>query len=429
MSLVDESMDALNRRRDRSVQQFIDRRLPNSSPPKYDSAVIAGNGIGAQAFAAQLVKHPGFEGRVTLVAPPVVESRRLVNGVSLRGLAADFLCSAIGTDHGELLRATAGTSDAGPVAYRQTAAMATSRGDTWTFRTKGPWQGGNRGISEPLVYGIRNSRLVAGLRELLAKHPITYVDEMVESAEHLRSYATGSRPLLVNATTKPGLLSGGSMKPRQFVLAVQAPMVTTASASAGPLQPRTTFAPVVRREGILDVGYFTPFSDPLSPRSTWYGIFARVVDADSGFDKDRELNVMIAQLRGVAEVMGLAIDDESDTLASALVPASPWGQVPHSTSGTLDLKRMYSGGAPCYYADGMVSSAIGGVVGAEAILRGHDPDVAVRRALRPWRRHNFLWWLETNKIAPLADLLLSTNVRAAMAYPHTAGLSLWRSAA
>ena len=427
MSLVDGRTDTRKMRRNQNVQQFIERRLPRSSSSRYDSVVIAGNGIGAQAFAAQLSKNPQFEGNVTLVAPPVAETRRLINGVSVRGLAADFLCSALGTDHEHLLGVTAGTSSPGPVAYRQTAAVALPRNDSWRFTTRGPWQGGNRGTSEPIVYGVRNSRLVAGLRELLVDHPISFIDGKVQSADELRSYATGTRPLLVNATTNPGLLSGESRKPRQLVLAVQAPMIERRITD--PLQPQTAFAPVIRRQNIIDVGYFTPFADPLSPRSSWYGILARVVDADSGFDKEHELNVMTEQLFGLADSMGLEIDDPDETLARALVPASPWGKVAPSRPGTLDLKRMYSGGAPCYYADGMVSSAIGGVIGAEAVLRGADPDDAIRAALRPWRRHNYLWWVETTKIALLSDYLVRLNTRAAMVYPHTAGLNLWRSAA
>ena len=149
----------------------------------------------------------------------------------------------------------------------------------------------------------------------------------------------------------------------------------------------------------------------------------------AGFDKDAELATMTGELHGVANALGLMVDDAAETLAGALVPASSWGKVAPSKPGTLELKRMYSGGAPCYYADGMISAAIGGVIGAEAVVHGQDPDPAIRRALRPWRRHNFLWWLETNKISALTDRLLRVNVQASMAYPHSAGLRMWKSAA
>ncbi|MFI6953390.1 hypothetical protein ACIBJI_07930 [Nocardia sp. NPDC050408] len=421
------NLDDRTQYRDHCVDQFVGRHLPKVSPSEYDSAVIAGNGIGAQVFAAQLAKHPQFAGKVTIVAPPLVESRRLINGVSLRGLAADFISYALGIDHSTLLEVIAGRGNT-PVAYRQTASMAVRGRDGVRFTHRATWHGSRgNGRSEPVIYGVRNSRLVGGIRELLTDSSVRFIDEKVSSRDHLRGFAAGDKPLLVNATTIPSLLGTTVGKPKQLVLAVQAPLMP--SSLKEPAEAATAFAPLIRREGIIDVGYITPFSDPESPRSTWYGIIARVVDADSGFDKEREHRIMVEELEGVAAGMGLTMDDPEETLAKALVPASPWGKIPPSQPGTLDLKRMYSGGAPCYYADGMVSSAIGGVVGAQAIVTGNDPDTAIRNALRPYRWHNFLWWIETTKIPLLADMLMRVSVRTAMAYPHSAGLRLWRSAA
>lgn len=422
------NLDHRTRYRDHNVDQVLGRHLPGSpSPIQYDSAVIAGNGIGAQVFAAQLAKSPQFAGKVTIVAPPLIESRRLINGVSLRGVAADFISYALGIDHATLLDTIAGRGNM-PVAHRQMASMTVRRGADVRFTRPATWQGSRGdGCPEPILYGVRNSRLVGGIRELLAGSPVTFVDEKVGSSDHLRTFAAGKKPLLVNATTIPSLLGGSADKPKRLVLAVQAPLI--ASSPKGPAREATAFAPLIRREGTIDVGYFTPFSDPESPRSTWYGIFARVVDADSRFDKEREHRIMVDELEAVAAGMGLTLDDPDETLAKALVPASPWGKIPPSQPGTLDLKRMYSGGAPCFYADGMVSSAIGGVVGAQAVATGNDPDAAIRNALRRYRWHNFLWWVETNKIPILADVLMRVSGRTAMFYPHTAGLRLWRSAA
>ena len=122
------------------------------------------------------------------------------------------------------------------------------------------------------------------------------------------------------------------------------------------------------------MGYFTPFRDPMSPRSSWYGIYVRVVDRNAAYNKDAEHRIMTEQLFGVAEAMNLIPDDPEETLGRALVPASPWGAVAPSAPGTLELKRHYSGGAPVIYADGMVMSLVGGVVGAEAVIRGVNPD-------------------------------------------------------
>jgi hypothetical protein len=411
-----------------AVRNFLNKTIKGRGTCAYDSAVIAGNGIGALAFAGWLAQSPLFEGKVTVVAPPVVESRRLINGVTLRGRAVDFMSTALDTTLDDILEVMSGSSEMPPVCYRQTAAMAIQRGASWRFGRRGQWQNGlpdNR----PIAYGLRNSRVVGGMRELASKLPIEFVDEKVESASHLRSFSAGRHPLLVNATTVPTLIGGEAKPPKRMVLGVQVPFIAPERGVSYPLEAETAFAPVVRRAGTIDVGYFTPFRDPLSPRSTWYGIYARVVDRNATFNRDAEHRIMTEQLFGVAAAMNLVPDDPEETLGRALVPASPWGAVAPSAPGTLELKRHYSSGAPVFYADGMVISLTGGVVGAEAVIRGVNPDDAIRRAVRPWRRHNLLWFLETNKIPLLSDMLMRANPAAAMAYPHTAGMNLWASAA
>src|SRR6201987_4234787 len=411
-----------------SVRDFLNKTIKGRGNCAYDSAVIAGNGIGALAFAGWLPQSPLFEGKVTVVAPPVVESRRLINGVTLRGRAIDFMATALDTTLDDILQVMTGSADSPPVCYRQTAAMALQKGQSWGFGKRGQWQNGLRD-NRPIAYGLRNSRVVGGMRELASKLPIEFVDEKVESASHLRSFGAGRHPLLVNATTLPTLIGGQAKTPKRMVLGVQVPFIAPDRGVSYPLEAETAFAPVVRRAGTIDVGYFTPFSDPLSPRSSWYGIYARVVDRDSAFNKDAELRIMTEQLFGVGEAMGLTPDDPEEPLGLAFVPASPWGAVPPSAPGTLELKRHYSGGAPVVYADGMVTSLAGGVVGAEAVIRGVNPDEAIRAALRPWHRHNLLWFLQLNKISWLSDMLMRANPAAAMAYPHTVGMNLWASAA
>jgi hypothetical protein len=411
-----------------AVRDFLNKAIPGRGMCAYDSAVVAGNGIGALAFAGWLAQSPLFEGKVTVVAPPVVESRRLINGVSLRGRGIDFMSAALDTTLDDILEVTSGSADAPPVSYRQTAAMAVQQGRSWRFTKRGHWQNA-LAAERPISYGLRNSRVVAGMRELASKLPIEFVDERVESASHLRSFSAGRHPLLVNATTVPTLIGGEAKPPKRMVLGVQAPFIAPEGGVSYPLEAQTAFAPAVRRAGTIDVGYFTPFRDPMSPRSSWYGIYVRVVDRDAAYNKEAEHRIMTEQLFGVGQAMNLIPDDPEETLGRALVPASPWGAVAPSAPGTLELKRHYSGGAPVIYADGMVMSLVGGVVGAEAVIRGVNPDTAIRRALRPWRRHNLLWVLETNKIPFVSDMLLRASPAAAMAYPHTAGLNLWASAA
>ena len=386
--------------------------------------------MGALTFAVRLSRHPQFEGRVTVVAPPVVENRRLINGVSLRGLAADYLCSALDCTHSELLDQIADTQAGQPVAYRQIAAMATKgRNGDFGFTKARAWQGGSRGSERPIIYGVRNSRITGAMAEMLQKTSINFVDAKAESADQMRDLAKGSKPLLVNATVIGGLLGAKTSKPTKLVLAVQVPFIVERSGLKTPIESGAAFAPLVRRDGIIDVGYFTPFSDPLSPRSSWYGIIARVVDADSGFDKDKELDIMTEELFGIGKSLGLTPDDPDETLARALVPASEFGKIAPSAPGTLELKRAYSGGAPCYYADGMISATLGGVLAADAVATGRDPDRIVRKALRSYRWHNRLWWIETTKIAGLADLLMRVHVNLAMIYPHTSSMNMWASRA
>ena len=411
-----------------AVRDFMNKAITGRGTCAYDSAVVAGNGIGALAFAGWLAQSPLFEGKVTVVAPAVVESRRLINGVTLRGRGIDFMSAALNTTLDDILEVMSGSTVAAPVAYRQTAAMALQQGSSWQFSRRGQWQNGLSG-NRPIAYGLRNSRVVGGMRELASNLPIEFKDERVESASHLRSFSSGRHPLLVNATTVPTLIGGDAKPPKRMVLGVQAPFIAPERGVSYPLEAETAFAPVVRRAGAIDVGYFTPFRDPLSPRSTWYGIYARVVDRNATFNKDAELRIMTEQLFGVAAAMNLIPDQPEETLGRALVPASPWGAVAPSAPGTLELKRHYSGGAPVFYADGMVMSLVGGVVGAEAVIRGVNPDDAIRAALRPWRRHNLLWFFETNKIPLLSEMLVRANPAAAMAYPHTAGMNLWASAA
>ena len=94
-----------------AVRDFLNKAIPGRGMCAYDSAVIAGNGIGALAFAGWLAQSPLFEGKVTVVAPPVVESRRLINGVSLRGRGIDFMSAALDI-HRRLLEGMSGSADA-----------------------------------------------------------------------------------------------------------------------------------------------------------------------------------------------------------------------------------------------------------------------------------------------------------------------------
>src|ERR1700730_7262263 len=120
-----------------AVRDFLDEAINEGGTCAYDSAVIAGNGIGALAFAGWLAQSPLFEGTVTVVAPPVVESRRLINGVTLRGRGIDFVSAALSTTLDDILEVTSGSAVAPPVAYRQTAAIAVHQGRSARFPKRG----------------------------------------------------------------------------------------------------------------------------------------------------------------------------------------------------------------------------------------------------------------------------------------------------
>src|SRR6201998_3946762 len=107
-----------------AVRDFLGRAITGRGMCAYDSAAIAGKGIGPLAFAGWLAQSPLFEGKVTVVAPPVVESRRLINGVTLRGRCIDFMSTALNTTLDEILEVMSGSSEEPPVASRQAAGMA-----------------------------------------------------------------------------------------------------------------------------------------------------------------------------------------------------------------------------------------------------------------------------------------------------------------
>src|ERR1700724_4130358 len=97
-----------------AVRDFLNTAITDRGICAYDSAVIAGNGIGALAFAGWFAQTPLYEGKVTVVAPPVVESRRLINGVTLRGRAIDFMSTALDTTLDDILQVMTGSADSPP---------------------------------------------------------------------------------------------------------------------------------------------------------------------------------------------------------------------------------------------------------------------------------------------------------------------------
>jgi hypothetical protein len=254
--------------------------------------------------------------------------------------------------------------------------------------------------------------------------------EPVGSLEHARSLATGKRPLVVNVTTDGTLLGNPTQKPKQAIIAVQMPYKEAPGGIHSPGASATTYAPLILRERTIDVGYFTPFSDPLSLEATWYGINARAVDLDKPIDKEREFEVLLEELGGCAEMMGLLPVDPEETTGRAFVPAPRLSPIKSSLHGTLELRRATTPWIAAYYADGMTGGTLGSVIAAEAVLRGVDPYPAVARALRRYRVWNWAWYVETVKIPGIADVLLrKLGAEIAMIWPHSLPINYWFSRA
>jgi hypothetical protein len=407
---------------------------PRGAKPLYDSVVVVGgHGITSHTFAARLARSPEFAGNVVLAGPGPVEDRRLKAGVSLRGAACDFLAYALNRSTDDVVRQIAGTHNpAPPIAYRQTASMAWKDRATgrYTHSRVGTWQGGRNGLTRPGMYGFRNSRTAMGIKELSNLDGIVERPEPVTSLDHARSLATGRRPLVVNVTTNAGLLGNPTFTPKQAIVAVQMPYREPRDGLRAPFAPATTYAPLVLREGTIDVGYFTPFSDPLSTAATWYGINARPVDLKKRVDKEREFALLLEELGGCAEMMGLIPVDPEETTGKAFVPAPPVTAPKSSLPGTLELRRACTPWIAAYYADGMTGGTVGSLMAAEAVLRGADPYPAVARALRRYRVWNWAWYAETVKIPGIADFLLRTvGAEVAMVWPHSLSLNYWFSRA
>ncbi len=409
-----------------AVERQLDRWCESDTGTDYDSVVIVGgNGITTHTFAARLARDPRFAGKVVLAGPPVTEDRRLKAGVSLRGYAADFIAYALGVTLDEFVDAV--TPGQAPVATRQTVCMADVADGTARFSRVGPWQNHRGRLDRPIVYGFRNSATAAAIARLSAG--VTVVPDAPMSAAEARDLALGSRPLIVDAT-RAGDLVGGRATSGWGIAAAQVPFRTVGDGVRPPMDERTALAPLVRRDGRIDVGYYTPFADALSPEASWYGIMARPIDLRTEGDrKDAELDVLTDELLAIGAASGLEPVDVDETIGRAWVPAPPWTAPESKSGGVFDLRRAVTPGIAAYYADGMTGSAVAGTAAAEAILRGGDPAAAAASALRPIRRWNWVWWFETVKVPWVADRLTRLSPPVALAWPHSTAIKRWSSAA
>lgn len=429
-------LSAADHTRFRHIDQVLDGLLPGAGRPAYDSVVIAGGkGITAWALAARLARSEQFAGKVVVAGDPVAETRQLINGCSMRGASADWLSYALQVPQAELIRHLTGPNYAGqPVATRQLTTMARPGTDgRWETGPAAAWQGGRRGTGRPIMYGARNSRMAGAIRELLDERGIREVEDTITSLDDARALAPGRKPLLINLTRNAKLFGASAPPVKRVTLAWQCALKAGPGGLRAPLTGTTAFAPLVHREGAVNVGYFTPFADPLSPAATWYGLMVRPVRASPDkIDKAREVALLREEVLGISEAVGLEPVDVEETCFGGLAPAPPFGSVPRSAPGTLELRSLCAPGAVAYYADGILGGAIGATVAAEALIRGLDPHQAIAKAMAPVRRYNDIWWFETTRIPKLVNLAIGTSrltTRVAMFYPHSYSLSHWASRA
>ncbi len=371
-------------------------RTPPSKPVAYDSAVIVGNGIGAAVMAARLNRASGFAGKVVMVSPPVAESRRLINGVTLRARSVDYYAAALGTTRETVLTEVYGPDWRLATTYRQKVAVAVKEGHTYRLGKTGTWMTNtgvrhDRSENAPLAYGVRNSRLAGALVSLATKAGVRQIGDDINDLPTLRTLAPGKAPLIVNA--RPKLLDNAAVAwqapaPKEMVLAAQMTFTDQSRASKGILERHDAFCSFVHRDRGLDMAVLYPFQDPLSPLARYYGIFYRVAKTGS-FDKDHEYACLTDEITGVGNTLGLEPHDMAETMGRASVPCLPWRGLQNRQQGVLDLSYIYSGGAPIITGDGMARSAVAVTAAAEAIICGRDPVPEMNRSLA---RYRFLNW-------------------------------------
>jgi hypothetical protein len=409
------------------IGKLVDSAAGRGSRPYYDSVVIAGAGLTGTTMAARLARSEQFHGKVVLAGPRMEESRRLKDGATLRGHGTDYLCYALGVPQYAFVDALYGDIIDGRGVGTQLLSAMVKKGPSgaYEFGRTVPVMGGHAGAPHPLFYGSRNSRAQAALHGLMDRAGVIEVPEPINSLDEAFALAPGKRPLIVNAGHNGRLLQEQSPAVDWATVAVQAPLIVRPSGFQHITSNSALFAGV-RRRNKIEVGLFNPYGDPLSPRSTFYGIL--VVEVYTGDDTQREIAILTEELHEIADAMGMDVDDPDETLYSGFIPGSPW-HAPQSPAGTLELQKISHQGVSATYSDGMSSGAAAAVCAAEAVIRGTDPDRAARRAVRKITRERRVWNIHRTKLARPVDLLLRTVAEPAAYYPHTTrGRTTWGSA-
>jgi len=389
--------------RDASLPGWLARGEVRPERPRFDSVVVRGNGVGALVCAARLARSKSLHGRVRIAAPRPTESRRLVNGCTLRARSIDYYAAALGSDRDELLDALYGTQRRAAETHAQCAGRVVETGP-------GRFELGRTGVfmdrtsqGGVLAYGIRNSHLTAFLADRVADLGAPFANEVPDTLEACRDHADGARVLVVNGSHLPVHDLPAPLAPERFVVASQ---LTLRRRENADWPAHQSFIAARTRRRALDVGVFYPFADPLTPAANHYGIFYRIVRPGPDFRKGDEMAAMRRTVEGVADAMGFDPVDAEDTRGEALVPCLPWNDVETLRPDWLDLHRIYSACTPIVTGDGMARAGLAGWAAAELILAGDDPGPATNASLHVWRRTNRGFALAMTRLARLTAALV-----------------------
>ncbi|MGH9038572.1 MAG: hypothetical protein ACRD0O_22670, partial [Acidimicrobiia bacterium] len=364
------------------------------------AVVIAGTSISGLVLASRLGRAAasGIQtGSMTVVlvtgSPPV--PKRLVAGCSLRWSTVRRMARALGVTDTDLVERMGGRE----ACFGRLAIARAEPGSEppRLVRRK------TDAAAKPFVgLSTRHGHILSALRASLA--PGLKVVVVAGDVNRRQPFSDQALPLLIagqeavlplpagrsvvlNATSRADLLrpAGRLPEPRRFVVAVQAPLVTTSDPpwcgdDVG-LAPMTSGPPAPH------LAFFTPFRDPDTPEATWYGINTMSISARR-LEKAGTPAVTKAvwdRLVELEESLGFAEVDPAQTRAEAVVPVVRDGgtvteELLDNGTPVVDVHRSFTSGAPAINVDGMLAATVGGDAFATAFLASAEPAPAAARS-------------------------------------------------
>jgi hypothetical protein len=318
--------------------------------------------IGASVAGMLLAEQLHRNGRsVTLLTGGLPESKRLVEGCSLRR----------------------STVDAFEIVFRTGNLWAELGGAKAEF--KGLWietmaPDGRRMrprvsdvLDEAIGLSTRHGHILSVLRRHLTVPTIDgFVRDVVDGKLVLDQRALPIDDLVLNTLAKP--FARPPRHATRYVIAAQFPAVGDLAAVA--------YGPILGRH----LGFITPFSDPATPKATHYLINSTITtDVSSQLQEEVETTAL-----SMATAYGLEPVELDATIGRAVIPiVERFDDVTSNEPRLFNLSEAFSPGVPAVNVDGMLGQAWGAVVLANNIGDGiHGALVAVGRHLREMRFWN-----------------------------------------